>query len=100
MRFCPNIGPKNETDKCRDIITIVASLDGTNMSLKKELLNELSETELKKLAEAKGITFNINAIRKNYYDGWDEKDKLVDLMSEYKTLTINDIEQFITAHRS
>ena len=65
------------------------------MSLKKELLNELSASELKKLAESKGITFNLNSVRKNYYDGWDEKDKLIDMMSEHKELSITDIEQFI-----
>jgi hypothetical protein len=65
------------------------------MSLKKELLNELTESELKKLAESKGITFNLNSIRKDYYSGWEEKDKLIDLMSEHKELSITDIEQFI-----
>ena len=78
-----------------DNITIVTSVDGKVMSLKKELLNELSEKDLKKLAEAKGITFNLNSIRKNYYDGWQEKDKIIDIMSEHKELTITDIEQFI-----
>ena len=76
-------------------ITFVTSLDGYAMSLKKELLNELSESELKKLAESKGITFNLNSIRKDYYSGWEEKDKLIDLMSEHKELSINDIEHFI-----
>lgn len=65
------------------------------MSLKKEMLNELSEFELKQLAESKGITFNLNSVRKNYYAGWEEKDKIIDLMSEHKELSITDIEHFI-----
>ena len=68
---------------------------GYTMSLKKEMLNELSENDLKKLAEAKGITFNLNTIRKNYYADWEEKDKIIDIMSEHKELTITDIEQYI-----
>ena len=86
---------KNETDKCQDNNTFVATTNGITMSLKKELLNELSENDLKKLAEAKGISFNLNTIRKNYYDGWEEKDKIIDIMSEHKELTIMDIEQYI-----
>lgn len=65
------------------------------MSIKKELLNELTEIQLKQLAESKGIIFSLNTVQKKYYENWAERDKLVDLMSENKHLTVTDIEQFI-----
>ena len=65
------------------------------MSIKKELLNELTEIQLKQLAESKGIIFSLNNIQKKYYENWAEKDKLVDLMTESKHLTVTDIERFI-----
>jgi len=65
------------------------------MSIKKELLNELTEKQLKQLAEYKGIEFTLNSVQKNYYRSWDEKDKLVDLMTDHKQLTISEIEKFI-----
>jgi len=48
------------------------------MSIKKELLNELTEKQLKELAEHKGIKVDLNRRQKNYYTDWNEKDKLVD----------------------
>ena len=68
---------------------------GCCMSLKKELLNELSAQELKNLAETKHITFKMNGTKEKYYDGWNEKDKLVDLMSDHQSISIGDIEAFI-----
>ncbi|HVQ00545.1 MAG TPA: hypothetical protein VMT57_03425 [Candidatus Thermoplasmatota archaeon] len=65
------------------------------MSIKKELLNELTEIQLKQLAESKGMIFSLNNIQKKYYENWAEKDKLVDLMTENKHLTVTDIERFI-----
>jgi len=65
------------------------------MSIKKELLNELTERQLKQLAEFRGIDFTLNRIQKKYYANWDEKDRLVDLMNDHKQLTISDIEKFI-----
>ena len=65
------------------------------MSIKKELLNELTEKQLKQLAEYKGMEFTLNSVQKNYYRSWDEKDKLVDLMTDHKQLTISEIEKFI-----
>jgi hypothetical protein len=65
------------------------------MSIKKELLNELTEEQLKRLAENKGIDFNLNDVQKKYYRKWDEKDKLIDLMNDNKQLTISEIEKFI-----
>ena len=65
------------------------------MSIKKELLNELSESQLKQLAGSKGIIFTLNSIQEKYYENWAEKDKLVDLMSENKHITVTEIERFI-----
>jgi len=65
------------------------------MSIKKELLNELTERQLKQLAEHKGIDFTLNSVQKNYYRDWDEKDKLIDLMTDHKQLTVSEIEKFI-----
>ena len=65
------------------------------MSIKKELLSKLTEKHLKQLAENKGIDFNLNSSQKKYYRDWNEKDKLVDLMTDYKQLTISEIEKFI-----
>lgn len=65
------------------------------MSIKKELLNELTEKQLKQLAEHKGIDFTLNSVQKNYYRDWEEKDKLVDMMTDHKQLTVSEIEKFI-----
>lgn len=65
------------------------------MSIKKELLNELTEKQLKQLAGHKGIDFSLNSVQKKYYLNWDEKDKLVDMMTDHKQLTISEIEKFI-----
>lgn len=65
------------------------------MSIKKELLNELTENQLKQLAEIKGIEFTLNTIKEEYYTGWEEKDKLVDIMTDQKQISVSDIEKFI-----
>jgi len=65
------------------------------MSIKKELLNELSEQQLKQLAESKGIIFKLNNVQKKYYQNWAEKDKLVDLMTTTRQITVPEIEKFI-----
>jgi len=65
------------------------------MSIKKELLNELTENQLKQLAESKGIAFNLNKVQKKYYENWAEKDKLVDMMATNKQITVSIIEKFI-----
>ena len=87
---------KNETNKCLVANTKQTYEDGNKMSIKKELLQELSELQLKKLAEHKGIKFNLSGTKKKYYEGWNEKDKLVDLMTDHKSLTVTDIENFLT----
>jgi hypothetical protein len=65
------------------------------MSIKKELLNELTEQQLRKLAETKGISFKLNNVQKKYYENWAEKDKLVDLMTTNRQITVPEIERFI-----
>ncbi len=65
------------------------------MSIKKELLNELTEHQLKNLAESKGIKIKLNKIQQNYYAEWDERDKMVDLMGDKEDLTLKEIEKFI-----
>ena len=65
------------------------------MSIKKELLSELTEKQLKQFAGFKGITFTLTSNQKKYYDGWDEKEKLVDLMNDHQGVTLTDIENFI-----
>ena len=69
------------------------------MSIKKELLNELTEKQLKQLAEYKGIELDLSNVQKKYYKDWDEKDKMVDLMADSKQLTVSEIEKFIVAER-
>jgi hypothetical protein len=65
------------------------------MSIKKELLNELTEQQLRKLADSKGIVFKLNPVQKKYYEKWAEKDKLVDLMATHTQITVSEIEKFI-----
>jgi len=65
------------------------------MSIKKELLNELNEKQLKQLADIKGVEFTLNAIQKKYYSDWGEKDKLVDIMTDQKHISVSEIEKFI-----
>ncbi len=69
------------------------------MSIKKELLNELTEHQLKELAESKGIIFKLNTVQKKYYENWAEKDKLVDLMTTDRHITVPEIERFIQAKK-
>lgn len=65
------------------------------MSIKKELLDELTKKQLEEIAEEKGIKFNLSEAQKEYYRDWDKKDKLVDLMSEKKDLSLKEIEEYI-----
>ena len=69
------------------------------MSIKKELLNELTEHQLKQLADNKGIVFKLNNVQKKYYQNWAEKDKLVDLMSTHRHLSVSEIEKFIQTQK-
>jgi len=65
------------------------------MSIKKELLNELNEGQLKQLAEIKGVELSLNTLQQKYYSEWDEKDKLVDIMTDQKHISLSEIEKFI-----
>jgi hypothetical protein len=77
----------------------IGQKDGTIMSIKKELLNELTEKQLKQLAENKGIAFNLNKVQKKYYENWDEKDKLVDIMATNDHITVPEIEKIIQTNK-
>jgi len=65
------------------------------MSLKKELLQRLNEQQLRELADHKGIKFSLTTEKKKYYENWHEKDKLVDIMTDFRGLSVSDIEQFL-----
>ena len=70
------------------------------MSIKKELLAELTVQQLKELAESRGIKFKLSELQKNYYAKWSEKDMIVDLMVEKEGLTVRDIEKFLKSQNS
>lgn len=84
---------RNETDKC--MVWDIGWQDGIVMSIKKELLNELTEHQLKTLAQNKGIAFQLNTVQKKYYQNWAEKDKLVDIIATNSNITVSEIEKFI-----
>jgi len=68
------------------------------MSIKKELLDKLTEQQLKEFAESKGIKLNLSQTQKKYYNGWDEKEKIVDLMNSKRNLKVREIEDYIKMH--
>jgi len=70
------------------------------MSIKKEILQELTEPQLLKLADNKGIKFKLNKTQKEYYANWDEKDKIIDLMGDKEDLTLKEIEEFIKIEKN
>jgi hypothetical protein len=65
------------------------------MSIKKELLDKLTEKQLIDLAENKGIKFRLSKAQKKYYSDWNEKAKIVDLISEKEDITIKEIEEYL-----
>lgn len=65
------------------------------MSIKKELLNELTEHQLKELAKSKGINFKLKNKEKTYYTDWNEREMMIDFMSNINDLTVTEIERFI-----
>lgn len=65
------------------------------MSIKKLLLDELTEQQLRDLAESRGIKIGLSGRQQKYYAGWDEKDKLIDIMNDKEKLTIKDIEEYL-----
>ena len=68
------------------------------MSIKKELLNKLTEQQLTQLAESKGIKFKLNRTQRDYYTDWEERDKIIDIMGDKEDLSIKEIEDFIKLH--
>ncbi|MCJ2513880.1 MAG: hypothetical protein LN408_05520 [Candidatus Thermoplasmatota archaeon] len=70
------------------------------MSLKKELLGELTEQQLKKLAESKGLKFSMSESQEKYYADWNEKERLADIMNDKEDITIKEIEDIIRKSRS
>ena len=68
------------------------------MSIKKELLNELTEKQLKELAEHKGIKVVLNRLQKKYYADWNEKDKLVDIINDRTKMSAGEIEEYMKLH--
>ena len=65
------------------------------MSIKKELLDELTEKQLKELAKSKGVEFTMSNAQKKYYAEWNEKDRLVDMMNDKEDITVKEIEKFL-----
>jgi hypothetical protein len=81
-------------------LNYLTNLGWEKMSLKKELLNELSEIQLKDLAKSKGISLELNHTKSKYYKDWEEKDRLVDLIGDTKDLSLSEIEKFIVDAKS
>jgi hypothetical protein len=73
--------------------------DVKNMSIKKELLNELTEKQLMELAEHKGVKLALSDVQKGYYMGWNEKDRLVDIMKDKENITVKDIENYLKLNK-
>lgn len=69
------------------------------MSLKKELLHELSEKQLENFAKSQGIQFTLSTIQKKYYENWNDCEKLVDMINDEQEISIKDIEDYIKIHR-
>jgi len=65
------------------------------MSIKKELLDELTEKQLRELAENKGIKFNLSDAQKKYYADWDEREILVDVINDTEGITVREIEEYL-----
>jgi len=82
-------------------LPLIPSTDGGKaMSIKKLLLDELTEHQLKELAESRGIKIDLSSRQEKYYAGWDEKDKLIDIMNDKEKLTIKDIEDYLKINKS
>jgi len=65
------------------------------MSIKKELLSQLSTTQLKELAEKKGISISLNKTQEDYYSNWSEKDLMIDLMTDNRDISLTEIEEHL-----
>jgi uncharacterized ubiquitin-like protein YukD len=69
------------------------------MSLKKELLSELSEQELEKFLETRHINFTLSNIQKKYYKDKDTSEKLIDIINDKRDISIKDVEEYIKMQR-
>ena len=67
----------------------------SNMSIKKELLSQLSTTQLKTLAEKKSISLSLNKTQEDYYSNWSEKDLMIDLMTDNRDISLTEIEEHL-----
>lgn len=70
------------------------------MSIKKELLDALTEKQLKDLAESKGVKINLSDTQKRYYADWEEREILVDMISDKEDITVREIEEFLKLNKS
>lgn len=70
------------------------------MSIKKELLSQLSLQQLKELASKKDVSFSTNDKQKKYYADWSEKDQLVDMMNDNNDISIKEIENHIKSYKT
>lgn len=70
------------------------------MSIKKELLSQLSLSQLKQLAEQKGISFSLNKTQEDFYTNWSEKDLMVDVMNDNNDLSVREIEEHLKKSKS
>ncbi len=70
------------------------------MSIKKELLDELTEKQLRELAEHKGIKFILSDAQKRYYVDWDEREILVDVINDIGDITVREIEEYLKLHKN
>jgi len=69
------------------------------MSLKKELLYELNESQLERFIEHKDIHFILSKIQKQYYKDWNNCEKLVDIINDKQDISIKEIEEYIKTQR-
>jgi hypothetical protein len=70
------------------------------MSIKKELLSQLSLQQLKALAEKKGVSFSKNEKQKKYYEDWSEKEQIIDMMNDNNDLSLKEIEDHIKSYKT
>lgn len=70
------------------------------MSIKKELLSQLSLQQLKELAEKKRVSFSKNEKQKEYYAEWTEKDQIIDMMNDNNDISLKEIEEHIRSYKT
>lgn len=70
------------------------------MSIKKELLSQLSLQQLKALADKKGVSFSTNKKQKEYYADWSEKEQIIDMMNDNNDISIKEIEDHIKSYKT